>query len=47
MAAASNRKADADTIRAMLIGLLDSQRLAYRELDSAPFDPDWVLAGFP
>lgn len=47
MAAASNRKADADTIHEALMGLLDGQRLNYRDLDSAPFDPEWVLAGFP
>lgn len=45
MALAANRQADADTIRETLLGVLGSDRLDYRELDSAPFDPDWVLAG--
>lgn len=43
----ANRKADAAAIRAALIGLLDSHRLAYRALDNAPFSPTWVLDGFP
>lgn len=47
LAAASNHGADGDAIRARLLELLDGQRLTYRQLDSAPFDPTWVLDGFP
>lgn len=47
LAAAANRVADADAIQARLIDLLDEQRLAYRQLDGTPFDPKWVLHGFP
>jgi hypothetical protein len=43
MAIAANRQADAETLRSVLLDILGGQRLAYRELDSAPFDPDWIL----
>ena len=33
--------------RAQVIALLDSKRLAFRELDSAPFDSTWILDDFP
>lgn len=47
LAAASNRNADAGAIHTRLLELLDGQRLTYRQLDSAPFDPSWILDGFP
>jgi hypothetical protein len=47
MATFSNRKADDATLTAALPGLLEGQRFDYRELDSAPFDPAWILASFP
>jgi hypothetical protein len=47
MAAAANRQADPDTIRTTLLRVLGDRRLAYRELDGAPLDPAWILAGFP
>ena len=46
MAAASNRQADADTIRDELLELLDGDRLPCRKLDGSPFSATWVLDGF-
>jgi hypothetical protein len=47
LAAAANRVADTDTLHASLLEPLDGQRLTYRQLDGTPFDPRWVLDGFP
>ena len=47
LAAHANRKDDADVMLAQVIALLDSKRLAFRELDSAPFDSTWILDDFP
>lgn len=44
MAIAANRQADPDTLRAVLLEILGGERLAYGELDSAPFDTGWVPA---
>jgi len=46
MAIGANRQSDPETLRSALLDVLGGDRLVYRELDSAPFAPDWVLSDF-